>query len=85
MKVETLKNSSFLVNIHERKLEVKSDWKLGEAVMQLQIDDEEETVHVSSDNYEIEVCFFLQFEYRNGQHVDLRLHGDKVIGKSFCY
>lgn len=58
MKVETLKNSSFLVNINERKLEVKSDWKLGEAVMQLQIDDEEETVHVSSDNYEIEVCCF---------------------------
>lgn len=66
VKVETLKNSSFLVNIHERKLEVKSDWKLGEAVMQLQIDDEEETVHVSSDNYEIEVCFFFSLSTEMG-------------------
>lgn len=66
VKVETLKNSSFLVNIHERKLEVKSDWKLGEAVMQLQIDDEEETVHVSSDNYKIEVCFFCSLSTEMG-------------------
>ncbi|XP_019856559.1 PREDICTED: propionyl-CoA carboxylase alpha chain, mitochondrial-like [Amphimedon queenslandica] len=62
-KVEIEENhDTFFANINGKQIKILSEWQLGNAIVNLSVDDVKETIH---------------FEDRKGQTMDLRLYGDK--------